>query len=470
MTRKFLELYWRLPPALQTVAAGAYGWRLARRRYGPETEDLIAEMREAERLAPSARDARQGEQLAETLWRAARSVPYYRELWARRRARGVRLPVERLESWPLLTKQEVRAQPEAFVDDDAWRRSLSVERTSGTTGTPLRLYRSRRTLRARYALYEVRHRGWYGVSRQDRWAMLGGRLVAGPGAQEPPYWVWNPSLRQLYVSSYHLRPDQALRSAREIVRRECRYLWGYPSSLTELARAVEGAGLGYSPEVVITNAEPLSQEQRALIERAFRAPCRETYGMVELVAGAGECEAGTLHVFPELGRLELLEDDFASAAGEIVATSLLDADMPLIRYRTGDFGGPLLPEPCPCGRTLPVLARVQGRQDDLLRARDGRPVGRLDPAFKDDLPIVECQIVQESLERVRVLVVPAHGFDAAAQRRLAGALRDRLGDLEVVIECVIRIPRGPNGKFRACVSTLPPSEGLAKEAVCSSRF
>jgi phenylacetate-CoA ligase len=469
MNRGLLELYWRLPGPLRSLAAGLQGWRLAARRYGPETEALVAAALEAEREDPVSRAAREEDRLAEALWRASRCVPYYRELWARRRARGVRESVERLESWPLLSKQAVRARPEAFVAEDAWARSLSIERTSGSTGTPLKLYRSRRTLRARYALYEARHRGWYGVSRHDRWAMLGGRLVAPPAAQAPPYWVWNRPMRQLYVSSYHLLPPQARESAREVARRGCRYLWGYPSSLAEIARAALADALRLELQVVVANAEPLSGAQRALIEAAFRAPCRETYGMVELVAGAGECEAGRLHLFPELGRVEILEGGREAERGEIVATSLLDADMPLIRYRTGDRGGPIVQQSCACGRTLPTLGPVEGRCDDLLRGRDGRPIGRLDPAFKDDLPIRECQIVQESLGRARVLVAPEKGFDEAARRRLVRALRDRLGDLDVEIETVERIPRGANGKFRACISKVPAGPGPAKEAACSSR-
>ncbi len=463
MRRSLLELYWRLPAPLRNVGAGWHGSRLARRRYGPETDALADAYLNAERR-PQNSDG----QLAEALWRAARAVPYYRELWSERRRRGCRLSVERLENWPLLDKQSVRRDPESFVAEDAWSRELWVERTSGTSGTPLKLFRSRRTLRARYALYEARHRAWYGVSRRDRWAMIGGQLVARQSAVEPPYWVWNRPMRQLYVSSYHLAPEQARRSLEAIAQRRCRYVWGYPSSLAALAAAALEGGVGLGLRVAVANAEPLLPAQRALIERAFGAPCRETYGMVELVAGGGECEAGRLHLFPELGHVELLEDGQPAREGEIVATSLLDADMPLIRYRTGDRGGPIEPQLCRCGRTLPVIGRIEGRADDLLYSRDGRPVGRLDPVFKDDLPVRESQIVQDADGSVRVLVAPAPGFDRRAQRGLVRALEDRLGDLEIAVEVVDAIPRGPNGKFRASISRFRP-QPEREEVVCSSQ-
>ena len=80
----------------------------------------------------------------------------------------------------------------------------------------------------------------------------------------------------------------------------------------------------------------------------------------------------------------------AGTVGDLVCTGLLNADMPLVRYRVGDRGA-LAPadEGCRCGRTLPTLATVEGRVDDVLLTPDGRRIGRLDPVFKADLPVRE---------------------------------------------------------------------------------
>ena len=71
---------------------------------------------------------------------------------------------------------------------------MYYEHTSGTTGKPLHLWHSRETLKAWYALTEARMRRWYGIERGDRWAILGGQLVAPVTRNRPPYWVWNLSL------------------------------------------------------------------------------------------------------------------------------------------------------------------------------------------------------------------------------------------------------------------------------------
>jgi phenylacetate-CoA ligase len=241
------------------------------------------------------------------------------------------------------------------------------------------------------------------------------------------------------------------------------HLVGYSSALHTLAEeALRSPSGGFDLEVVITNAEPLFDHQRAAIGRAFSCPVRETYGMAELVAAASECEAGRLHLWPEVGRVEILEEGRPAApgrSGALVCTGLFNVDMPLIRYRVGDSatacgGG----APCACGRRLPVLDAIDGRLDDLVYARDGRPVGRLDPVFKSQLPIKEAQIIQERLDRVRVRYVPAPEFNAATGAEVARRLRDRLGDVDVVLEEVERVPRDAGGKLRGVICALSADE------------
>jgi phenylacetate-CoA ligase len=272
-------------------------------------------------------------------------------------------------------------------------------------------------------------------------------------------------MRQLYISAHHLAPEQAALSLAAIRRRRCRLAWGHPSSLALLAHGQDALETAPRLSCVVTNAEPLLTRQRSVIEAAFGCRAYETYGMVELVAAAGECRQGSLHWFPEFGYIEALGPGggpTAGESGEIVATSLLDADMPLIRYRTGDTAvlGQST-EACSCGRGLPRLRSIEGRKDDIVYAADGRPITRLDPALKGDLPIREVQIVQERLGELLVIVAPSERWRAAYEERIAGALRERLGDLEIRFETVAAIPRGPNGKFRGVISRLEHSPAAA---------
>ena len=459
---RLLTLYHHLPPPARSLAASLRGYYLRSWRYGPETERLVEEALERERWSAEQWKRWQEQRLAYVLHRAATRVPYYRDQWSERRRKGDKASWEVLENWPILQKEPLRAHPQAFVADDCDIRRMFHEHTSGTTGKPLDLWWSRETVRAWYALFEARWRRWNGVSRHDRWAILGGQLVVPVSQTKPPFWVWNAALHQLYMSSYHLSSVTIPPYLDALRRHRIVYLLGYTSALYELACGALDAGRDdLTFRVVIANAEPVYAYQREAIERAFHCPLRETYGMAEIVAAAGECEASTLHLWPEVGWLEVLVDDLPAAAGavgDLVATGLFNADMPLIRYRLGDCGALSAEQMgCACSRTLPRLSGLEGRADDVLYTRDGRRIGHL-AVFRAHLPIRETQIVQETLERVRVRYVPADGFNAADARSIVERLQQRLGDVEVILEATESIPRGPNGKFRAVICQLPPEE------------
>ena len=458
----WLKVYHHLPYPAKVLAASARGRTLDRWRYGPDTERLVEEA-----LARDGWTAEQWrfwreERLAFVLHRAATHVLYYRDQWARRRAAGDRAAADVLANWPTLSKDALRAEPRAFLADDCDPARMYYEHTSGTTGKPLHLWHSRETLNAWYALLEARMRRWYGIDRGDRWAILGGQLVAPVARDRPPYWVWNFALRQLYLSAYHLAPDNIAAYLEAMRRHEVVYLLGYPSGLYALARVALERGLA-APRlrVVIGNAEPLLAHQREAIEAAFGCPARETYGMAEYAAAGSDCQHGRLHLWPEAGHVEILADDGdtpqpAGTAGRLIATALLNADMPLIRYETGDRATAAA-DACACGRGLPVLAAIEGRVDDVIITPDGRHIGRLDPVFKADLPIREAQIIQETRDTLRVLYVPTEAYTAADGQALIGRIHDRVGgEMGVVLEAVAEIPRSAGGKFRAVISRVTP--------------
>lgn len=454
----WLRIYHKLPYPAKMLAAGARGRYLNRWRYSAETEPMVAEYLARERWSVEQWHTWREERMAFVLRRAANDVPYYREQWARRRASGDRASAEYLENWPVLSKEALRATPRAFLADDCDSRSMFYEHTSGTTGKPLHIWLSRETVQAWFALFEARARRWYGVDRHDRWAILGGQLIAPVERERPPFWVWNMGLSQLYLSAYHLAPEHIIAYVEAMKKYGVRYLLGYPSGLYRLAREILDQKLA-APRllVAIGNAEPLLDYQREIIAAAFDCPVRETYGMAEIAAAASDCEQGRLHVWPEAGHIEIFADTADEVVpvgqpGRLVATGLMNIDMPLIRYESGDRAT-MAAEGCACGRVLPVLQAIEGRVDDVVVTRDGRHIGRLDPVFKADLPIVEAQIIQENLDTLRVLYVPTATYTEADGASLVQRIHDRTGDdMRVILEAVDAVPRTANGKFRAVIS------------------
>ncbi len=462
MNETLLRLYHALPPSTRSMVATGRGAYLRYWRYDRVTEKLVAEALERENWTPEQWKKWREERLAYLLHRAATRVPYYRGVWEKRRRNGSRVSWQYLENWEILEKAPLRENPEAFVADDcrSWR--MFAEHTSGTTAKPVTLWRTRQVQRAWYALLEARTRHWYGISRRDRWGIFGGQLIVPVTHRKPPFWTWNAALRQLYLSSFHLAPDLVGYYLDALKKYQVKSLLGYSSALFFVAQhALRLGRRDIKMSVVVTNAEPLSKLQRRVISEAFQCPVRETYGSAEIVGAASECNEGKMHLWPEVGLLESVDASTQiqnGVFGELICTGLLNEDMPLIRYRIGDRA--VLEQngntSCTCGRQLPLIGSIEGRVDDVLYTTDGRRIGRLDPAFKGTMPILEAQVIQESLESIRILYVPAPGFDLKTKHALGRAVRDYLGPVEVILEEVGQIPREKNGKFRAVICKLPP--------------
>lgn len=454
------KIYNTFPYPLRILAASVRGYYLRWWRYGNETEKLVKEALERETWSSDRWKMWQEKQLFYMLHRAATKVPYYRDYWTQQRRHGNHASWEVLENWPILKKEVLRENPLAFIAEDCNVRRMFCDSTSGTSGTPLSIYIKRATLREFFALFEARTRRWQGIILRERWAILGGQRVVPFHQKNPPFWVFNAGLNQLYLSTYHISPKNAKWYIEALQRYAPTHMIVYPSSAFNLALAVlEKALTPPKMKVIFSNAEVLLDRHKEIISEAFQCPVQNIYGMVEMAAAASECEKGAMHIWPEVGITEVLEDkqDIPIKHGEVgrlILTSLLNVDMPLIRYEVGDRGSLDFSEvKCNCGKNLPLLSKIEGRLNDMILTPDGRRIFWLNPVFYG-LPIMEAQIIQESLERIRVRFVPAQGYTNRDEVSIIQRFRERVGAIDIVTEPVDHIPRSANGKFRSVVSLL----------------
>lgn len=459
MSTRLLNIYHKLPPVARVVIASLEGYKLRNRRYGSGFTKHVSILRQRQSWTRSDWDAYQKAQLDKLLERAVHEVQHYRRAVKNGRHTA------KLSNWPFLEKEVLRQHPLALVRDGCNPASLIRVYTSGTTGSPLQILRSRSTEQTWYAMFEVRARNLWGVEWQDRWAILGGRLVTPNTQNKPPFWVTNWGMKQLYMSSYHLSERFADAYLGALTRFRPAYLWAYTSSLFTLAQFILEAKLTkIRPKVIITNAEPLYEHQKATIAEAFQCPVVETYGMTEMAIAAVRCQQGYLHTWPDLGYLELLSDHGEAVApgeiGHVVCTTLLNQDQPLIRYKTGDLAIAMPSDfECLCGNSAPALLRIEGRSDDNIITNEGKRIGRLDPVFKKGLHIKEAQIVQEEIDRFIIRYVPASGYMPEEGSQMISELKARIGVCSVELVPVEQIERTNNGKFKAVVSCVNYSNG-----------
>jgi phenylacetate-CoA ligase len=121
----------------------------------------------------------------------------------------------------------------------------------------------------------------------------------------------------------------------------------------------------------------------------------------------------------------------------------------MIRYANGDYAepGPV----CSCGRGLPTLRRIHGRERNLVRFPDGTRVWPTigDENFSVVAPITQYQIVQESLESIEMRLVTERALSKAEEDLIREKLRSALRYPFAIRFSYFegRLPLGPSGKF-----------------------
>lgn len=448
------KIYSHLPESGQAIATTAFGLYRHWLRFGPGYSALLQGYRNRDSWSSERFAAYQAGRLNVLLENAAAHVPYYRRTWSRQEKMSAR--AGRLWELPLLQKEPVRLSPRDFSRDDMRPVPRYEFLTSGSSGTPISTLWTSREVRDARALREARSANWAGVSFRHGRATFSGRIVVPDPHSSGPFHRYNPAERQVYFSAFHLTRENAPTYIDALWRHKTTWLTGYAVSYYLLARHILACGLAVPPlKAVVTTSEKLTPEMRATMEEAYGCRVFEEYGTVEQAVFASECAHGKLHVSPDAGVVEILRPDGSPCdpgeSGEVVTTGFVRQYQPFIRYRLGDMAV-WDDEPCRCERQMPVLKEVTGRIEDIIIGPDGRQMVRFHGIFVGQENVVEGQIIQEAVNVIRVKIVPAAGFNPADTFDIEKRVRQRLGDVAVIVETVDRIPRSASGKFQAVVS------------------
>ncbi len=430
-------------------------------RRGPKFHRLLRELESHEHWNEEELLAYQENRLGELLVECKYHVPYYRALFSQLEIDPERMPPRKaLLAIPPLTKNQVREQPRAFLNERYRWRVLRKAHTSGTTGTPLTCWRDLDSINFEHAMI-WRHWRWANFSFDDRRVTLRGELVVPTSQTSPPFWVYDPAEKRLVMSSYHISPGVYDDYVKTIIAFRPAAIEGYPSAVYLIARAFEETGHAPFPlKAVFTSSETLLEIQREQICRVFRCPILDLYGNTERTAAITSCEFGSYHVLTDYAYVEYLPTSTGEL--EIVGTALFNKAFPLLRYRSGDIVE-IGSERCPCRRPFPTIKSILGRVEGYVWTPEGRAVGRLDHIFKGAQHIVESQIVQEELNRVVIRIVPTPDFSQDDARLVICNAQKRLGpSMRIEVQCVDQIERTGQGKFQAVVSRITPPTSNAR--------
>jgi phenylacetate-CoA ligase len=384
--------------------------------------------------------------LRHVLASAVAHVPFYRRTVTLTAAElANEAPSELLQRFPLLDKAQVMACQRDFLDERADPGRLHYATSGGSSGQGIGLWRSKRLADIEKAFF-AHEWGQFGFSFDRARTLRIGADARALAHQGPARVVGN----RLMISPYHLTARHRVAIVDAVDRFRPRYVHAYPSSAAALAELIDPAALGLRVRAVLLASEPATRQQLATIAGRFGCPVSISYGLTERtsLAFASHLDGATgAYRFEPLYAVN--ENRIDGARREIVGTSLWNDLMPLIRYRSGDFGAV-----DPAG----FCAAIDGRAQELLVGRDGSRIPGLsiviDEATWDFVRLY--QVRQRAAGAITLRVVARHGRLSEGQKRfiLEAQLRRWGGWFDIALEEVGDIALAANGKRQLVVSEI----------------
>jgi phenylacetate-CoA ligase len=215
--------------------------------------------------------------------------------------------------------------------------------------------------------------------------------------------------------------------------------------------------LGVRPERLLEArvfGETVSDELRQQCRERLGVPLTDVYSSQEVGPIAAMCpESGLYHVHAESLIVEVLDEAGQPCkpgeTGRVVITDLHNFATPLLRYEIRDYAevGPQ----CPCGRGLPTLRRIVGRERNLMRLPSGKRSWGFfgSRRFRDVADVKQFQVVQHSLQDVEVRLVVANALTSSQEEHLRKIVRETMGhpfDVRFTLY-PDEIPRSAGGKY-----------------------
>jgi phenylacetate-CoA ligase len=406
---------------------------------------------------------------------AQQNCPFYRDrLQAHGLNRGDLHALEDFARWPILTKRDIQQHGAEMVSQQFPQKQRVRNQTGGSTGSPLQFYVDRDRFDSRKAS-TFRHNAWAGIQPGDWLASLwGSRLDQG----QPQTFFGHLKNALLYrvvaLNTSRITEDGWKEFISQVRKHRPVGLVAYTQSAVAFAKylrekGIEDVGFGS----IITTAEMLLPGQREFLESALHGQVFNRYGCREVSVIASECEFHRgMHVNAEALLVEIVPDGKRRGrSGRIVITDLLNYSMPLIRYEIGDVGEWAEDQNCPCGRSLPVLADVQGRITDFLELADGRRVSgpALTLVVSDMADVAQVQFVQRGPRLIAIRVVPGRDYGEGTENELRKRIGLYIGNTaDLVIERTQSIASEISGKYRFVVKEQSGPSDEVTTAVSSS--
>jgi phenylacetate-CoA ligase len=386
-------------------------------------------------------------------------VPYYRRVFAEYGLRPKDIEtVADLGKLPVLTKDVVRSSWNELRATNVAATDVFIAATGGSTGEPMRIIKTAKTEAWASMCFE-RGIGWGGLRPgMGRVVLTGGSVGVSPKTRRQK--LAGTLSGQVNLLAYDLSRQNLNEYVEAIRRSRSEFVIGYANNIYHLARLLLERGDDLRLRAVFTTAERLLPTWARTIRQAMNCQLYSYYGCGECNSLGFQCQEGDAYHISEEHVILQVEAETAKSdseeSGRLLITDLDNYAMPLLRYENGDYLT-LQNRPCACGRSLRLIAKLEGRTYEFLygTSRELVSAGICDVILGNVTAVAEFQVRQQKFDHILILLVLCRNLTDDDHAFILKSFRYYLGEsMEIEIRIVKAITRSKAQKLQTAVNEL----------------
>jgi len=358
----------------------------------------------------------------------------------------------KLENYPVLTKDIIRKEFENLKSDDLDKRKWFLNTSGGSTGEPVKFIQD---MEFRYLqrILAYDQKSWTGYEFGEFMIKLWGNdkeILSDKKNYKAIILDWMKNVK--FLNTFNLTPKQIEEYISIIKYSKPKLIVSYVQSIYQIAKYIKENSLDVPKlNAIMTTAGTLYKNQKKLIEEVFNTKVYNRYGSREV--GNIACSKGGEELYiSKYVFVEVLKENgeiSTNGKGELLITSLINYAMPLIRYKIGDVG-----EIETNGKSQ-ILKKLYGRDVDLFKTKNG---GFIDGEYFSHLVyfmdwIYKYQFIQKDYDYI-VVKIATKNPNKNDLEYIENGIRKIMGECKVEFEILDDIPQLSSGKFRYTISEI----------------
>jgi phenylacetate-CoA ligase len=362
-----------------------------------------------------------------------------------------------LNDFTVINKSIVRASFDSFISNKYKQSGLIPAVTSGSTGTPFKVYHDKNK--------KLRNRADTIIFFQKAGYEIGDRIIYMKiwmkDNMKRPFKFWMENTVPVDVFKLDDMRIKNLLSKMEHDK-SIYMIVGYASALELICKYLQRNyrnRVNANVKSILVMSETLNDYTRETLQKYFAAPVYSRYSNIEngIIAQQDGKESGrytinTASYVVEILKMESDEQAAPGQTGRIVITDLFNYGMPIIRYDTGDIGS-FTKDSKKTGEMY--LERIEGRRLDMLYDTKKNLVSsyRITAVMMKYTDILQFRLIQENLKEFTMEINADGNF--AREEELIRDLKAQLGQDGIFeIKHVKEIPLLSSGKRKAIINNI----------------